>query len=99
MAFSCKGRGLCPSCGAKRAADTANRLREDALEPVGHAQWVFTVPKMLARLVVSVHGGPCVRAWVSRWPRLSAIKVRISIFCWIVHPAGFPMCPGSSKIA
>jgi hypothetical protein len=22
-------------------------LREDVLEPVGHAQWVFTLPKML----------------------------------------------------
>jgi hypothetical protein len=43
VAFSCKGRGLCPSCAAKRAAETANRLREDVLEPVGHAQWVFTV--------------------------------------------------------
>ena len=47
VAFSCKGRGMCPSCGAKRAAETAARLREDVLEPVGHAQWVFTVPKML----------------------------------------------------
>lgn len=27
VAFSCTGRGLCPSCGAKRAAETANRLR------------------------------------------------------------------------
>jgi len=47
VAFSCKGWGMCPSCGAKRAAETAARLREDVLEPVGHAQWVFTVPKML----------------------------------------------------
>lgn len=35
------------SCGAKRAAQTAARLREEIFEPVGHAQWVFTVPKML----------------------------------------------------
>jgi hypothetical protein len=47
VAFSCKGRGLCPSCGAKRAAQTAARLREEIFEPVGHAQSVFTVPKML----------------------------------------------------
>ena len=42
-----QGPRALPSCGAKRAAETANRLREDVLEPVGHAQWVFTVPKML----------------------------------------------------
>lgn len=39
VAFSCKGRGLCPSCGAKRGAAAAARLREEVLEAVGHAQW------------------------------------------------------------
>ena len=47
VAFSCKGRGLCPSCGAKRAAELAAFLQEEVVEEVGHAQWVFTVPKML----------------------------------------------------
>jgi hypothetical protein len=47
VAFSCKGRGLCPSCAAKRAAALATFLREDVLADVGHAQWVFSVPKML----------------------------------------------------
>ncbi len=47
MAFSCKGRGLCPSCAAKRAAELAAFLREEVLEDVGHAQWVFSLPKML----------------------------------------------------
>ena len=47
MAFSCKGRGLCPSCGAKRAAELAAFLMDEVVEGVGHAQWVFTVPKML----------------------------------------------------
>ena len=47
VAFSCKGRGLCPSCGAKRAAELAAFLADEIVEDVGHAQWVFTVPKML----------------------------------------------------
>jgi len=47
VAFSCKGRGVCPSCGAKRAAELAAFLQEEVVEEVGHAQWVFTVPKML----------------------------------------------------
>jgi hypothetical protein len=47
VAFSCKGRGLCPSCGAKRAAELAAFLMDEVVEDVGHAQWVFTVPKML----------------------------------------------------
>jgi hypothetical protein len=46
-AFSCKGRGLCPSCGSKRAAELAAFLTDEVVEDVGHAQWVFTIPKML----------------------------------------------------
>ena len=42
LAFSCKTRELCPSCAAKRAAVTAALLRDEVLEEVGHAQWVFT---------------------------------------------------------
>ena len=47
LAFSCKTRDLCPSCAAKRGAATAALLAEDVLEKVGHAQWVFVMPKML----------------------------------------------------
>jgi hypothetical protein len=47
VAFSCKGRGLCPSCGAKRAAELGAFLVDEVVEDVGHAQWVFTIPKML----------------------------------------------------
>jgi hypothetical protein len=38
---------VCPSCGAKRAAELAAFLQDEVVEPVGHAQWVFTIPKML----------------------------------------------------
>jgi len=47
LAFSCKTRELCPSCAAKRSAATAALVAEDVLEQVGHAQWVFVIPKML----------------------------------------------------
>jgi hypothetical protein len=38
---------LCPSCGAKRAAELGAFLVDEVVEDVGHAQWVFTIPKML----------------------------------------------------
>jgi hypothetical protein len=38
---------VCPSCGAKRAAELAAFLQDEVVEEVGHAQWVFTIPKML----------------------------------------------------
>jgi hypothetical protein len=47
VAFSSKGRGLCPSCAAQRGAALAAFLREEVLGDVGHAQWVFSIPKML----------------------------------------------------
>jgi hypothetical protein len=33
--------------GAKRAAELAAFLQDEVVEEVGHAQWVFTIPKML----------------------------------------------------
>ncbi len=47
LSFSCRTRQLCPSCGAKRGVVFAAFLREEVVEPVGHAQWVFTMPKIL----------------------------------------------------
>lgn len=47
LALSCKTRELCPSCAAKRSAATAALLAEEVFEEVGHAQWVFVMPKML----------------------------------------------------
>ena len=47
VACSCKGRGFCPSCGAKRAAVFAAFLRDEVLEQVAHVQWVFTAPRMI----------------------------------------------------
>ncbi len=47
LTLSCKQRGICPSCDAKRAAAFAAFLQDELLENVGHSLWTFTVPKML----------------------------------------------------
>ena len=47
VAFSCRCRGLCPSCSAKRAAIFSELLVHRILADVPHAQWVFSIPKML----------------------------------------------------
>lgn len=54
VAFSCKGRGLCPSCAAKRAAETAARLREDVLEAVGHAHGCSPCRRCCARIFCAI---------------------------------------------
>ena len=44
VAFSCKRRGFCPSCGARRMAESAALLIDEVLPHQPMRQWVFTVP-------------------------------------------------------
>jgi len=47
VAFSCKRRGICSSCTARRMADAAAHLVDSVLPRAPFRQWVFTVPKSL----------------------------------------------------
>jgi len=48
LTLSCKQRGVCPSCDAKRAAAFAAFVKDELVEKnVGHCLWTFTLPKML----------------------------------------------------
>src|SRR3990172_8290598 len=44
VAFSCRGRGFCPSCGGRRMSELAAHPGERVLPAVPIRQWVFTVP-------------------------------------------------------
>ncbi len=47
LAFSCKKRGFCASCCAKRSSETAVHLIENVLPRVACRQWVITFPHAL----------------------------------------------------
>jgi hypothetical protein len=47
VAFSCKRRGFCPSCGGRRMADTAAHLVDRVLPEAPVRQWVLTLPYAL----------------------------------------------------
>ena len=47
VAYSCKGRGICPSCNTKRMFETAAHLVEHRFPRVPVRQWVITLPKRL----------------------------------------------------
>jgi len=47
IAFSCKGRGVCPSCNARRMVATAAHLTDHVLPALPVRQWVLAVPKRL----------------------------------------------------
>ena len=47
VAFSCKRRGVCPSCNGRHMAQTAAHLVDHVIPPVPVRQWVISVPKRL----------------------------------------------------
>jgi uncharacterized Zn finger protein (UPF0148 family) len=47
IAFSCKGRAVCPSCNTRRMAETAAHLADHVMPRVPVRQWVLSVPKRL----------------------------------------------------
>jgi ribosomal protein S27E len=53
VAFSCKKRGFCPSCGARRMADGAALLVDDILPHQPMRQWVLSFPFPLRFLFAS----------------------------------------------
>jgi hypothetical protein len=44
VALSCKGRGLCPSCGSKRMTDLAAHIVDRVIPRVPVRQWVLSLP-------------------------------------------------------
>jgi hypothetical protein len=47
IAFSRKGRGVCPSCNTRRMVATAAHLTDHVLPPRPVRQWVLSFPKRL----------------------------------------------------
>ena len=47
IAFSCQGRGVCPSCSSRRMVATAAHLTDHVAPSLPVRQWVLAVPKRL----------------------------------------------------
>jgi hypothetical protein len=47
VAFSCKGRGVCPSCNTRRMVEAAAHLSDHVFPRLPVRQWVLSVPKRL----------------------------------------------------
>lgn len=60
VAFSCKGRGFCPSCGARRMAEAAIYLTDELVPLVPVRQFVVTFP-------------PPLRLWLARSNELAGV--------------------------
>jgi hypothetical protein len=53
VAFSCKGRGMCPSCGARRMCNEAAMLVDRVLPNAPIRQWVLSLPFELRGLAAT----------------------------------------------
>jgi hypothetical protein len=79
IAFSCKRRGVCPSCNARRMCGTAAHLTDRVLPDVPLRQWVLSVPFELRLLLaknaaaLSAVGRIFVQE-ILRWQREQALR-------------------------
>ena len=55
VAFSCKGRGFCPSCGGRRMTERAAHLVDHVFPEVPIRQWVLTLPVRLRYVLALDH--------------------------------------------
>jgi ribosomal protein S27E len=79
VAFSCKRRGFCPSCGARRMVDSAALLVDKVLPKVPLRQWVLSVPFQLRFLFAS---------YPEQMGKALGVVSR-SITSWLIRQAGF----------
>ena len=52
LPYSCKGRSLCPSCIARRMADTAAHLVDNVMPVAPYRQWTLSLPRKIRLLVI-----------------------------------------------
>ena len=66
IAFSCKRRGLCPSCDTKRGLIFAEHLDQNILLALPHRHLVFTLPKRL-RIYFKFNRQLCKYLYTAAW--------------------------------
>ena len=86
VAFSCKKRGFCPSCGARRMAETAALLADEVFPNVPLRQWVISFPFPLRYLFA---------AYPQAMGKVLSIVYR-AISTQLTHKAGFSLKDGAT---
>lgn len=98
VSFSCKNRGCCPSCTARRMSDTAAHLVDRVLPQAPYRQWVLSLPWQLRfRLArdATLLGRVldiflrAVFAWQRRRARAEGVKGTCGSVTWIQRFGGF----------
>jgi ribosomal protein S27E len=85
VAFSCKRRGFCPTCGARRMVESAAHLVDHVFPEAPVRQWVLTFPFPL-RFLFAAHPDALTQV-------LAVVQRGISTF--IVQQAGLKVASGA----
>jgi hypothetical protein len=90
IAFSCKGRAVCPSCNARRMAETAAHLADHVFPPLPVRQWVISVPKRLRYFLQ--HDPEAISAVLHILLRVIEARLRQRSGCARGRPGGGELC-------
>ena len=82
VAFSCKGRGVCPSCNTRRMAEAAAHLTDHVFPRLPVRQWVLSVPKRLRYYLQRDEG---------------ALNAALRIFLRVVQQSLQTHCPSAAN--
>jgi hypothetical protein len=83
VAFSCKGRGVCPSCNTRRMVETAAHLTDHVFPRLPVRQWVLSVPKRL-RYFIQRDG--------------AVLNMVLRIFLRVIAQSLKSNCPGAAQV-
>jgi hypothetical protein len=88
VAFSCKKREFCPSCGARRMAETAALLADEVFPDVPLRQWVISFPFPLRFLFA---------AYPQAMGKVLVLRIVYrAISTYLIHKAGFSLKDGAA---
>jgi len=83
VAFSCKDRGVCPSCNTRRMVETAAHLTDHVLPRLPVRQWVLSVPKRLRYFML--RDG-------------AVLNMVLRIFLRVIEQRLHQHCPGAAQV-
>jgi hypothetical protein len=86
LAFSCKKRGFCSSCGGRRMAESAAHLVDEVFPKAGIRQWVLSFPmpvrfilaknpKIQTRVLAIIHRA--ITAYIRKKARTKGLRARL----------------------
>jgi len=83
VAFSCKTRGFCPSCGGKRMTMLAAHLTDNVIASVPMRQWVLSLPLDSTTQCTRFQSDHPIPLAAGIWPVVACYTTSLGARCWV----------------